>query len=125
MVGYYFDSYALIELTKGSENYKPYIHTEGIFTFLNLIECYHSWLSELGEEKANFYFSFFKKYCIPVVDEDIKNGVKLRMQMRNKNKFHKPSFADCIGYVVALRFGVKFLTGDNAFKNMENVEFVK
>ncbi|MBS3150934.1 type II toxin-antitoxin system VapC family toxin [Candidatus Woesearchaeota archaeon] len=125
MVGYYFDSYALIELTKGSENYKPYIYTEGIFTFLNLIECYHSWFSELGEEKANFYFSLFKKYCVPVVDDDIKKGVKLRIQMRNQDKFQKPSFADCIGYVIALRFGVKFLTGDNAFKNMENVEFVK
>ena len=125
MVGYYFDSYALIELIRGNENYKPYIHTEGIFTFLNLIECYHSWLYELGEEKANFYFSFFNKYCFPVMDDDIKNGVKLRIKMRNQNKFYKPSFVDCIGYIIALRFGVKFLTGDNAFKDMDNVEFVK
>ena len=125
MVGYYFDSYALIEITKGNENYKPYIHAEGIITVLNIIECYNSWLSELGEEKANFYFSFFKRYCVPILDEDIKNGARLRIQMRNKNKIYKPSFADCIGYITALRFGIKFLTGDNAFKNLDNVEFVK
>ena len=32
---------------------------------------------------------------------------------------------DCVGYVVAKRVGVKFLTGDREFKDMPNVEFVK
>ena len=35
------------------------------------------------------------------------------------------SYADCIGYVIARREGMKFLTGDAAFKRLENVEFVR
>ena len=37
----------------------------------------------------------------------------------------KLSFIDCIGYYLAKKNKAKFLTGDEKFKNMENVEFVK
>ena len=32
---------------------------------------------------------------------------------------------DCIGYIIAKRLGMKFLTGDKEFEGFENVEFVK
>ena len=35
------------------------------------------------------------------------------------------SYADGLGYEVAQRMEIKFLTGDEAFKGLENVEFVK
>jgi len=35
------------------------------------------------------------------------------------------SYADALGYEVAQRMGTKLLTGDEAFKGLENVEFVK
>jgi len=35
------------------------------------------------------------------------------------------SHADALGCEVAQRMGMKFLTGDEAFKGLENVEFVK
>jgi len=35
------------------------------------------------------------------------------------------SFADCIGYITALKLNAKFITGDYAFKGFENVEFVR
>src|SRR3989344_7234782 len=122
MVSYYFDSYAVIEITRGGESYKPYLSAEIVLTALNLIECYNSWLNELGEEKANNYFIIFKQYLVPILDEDIITGVKFRNYLRNRNKKYQPSFTDCIGYVIALRLGIKFLTGDNAFKGLENVE---
>ena len=125
MVAYFFDTYALIEIEKGNKNYKPYMKAEIITTKLNLIEFYNSLLVDFNEEVADRKFEVYVDNCVPVMDEDIKNGVKFRMQMRNKNKLYKPSFVDCIGYVIALRFAVKFLTGDNAFKDLDNVEFVK
>ena len=125
MVAYFFDTYALIEIEKGNKNYKPYMKAEIITTKLNLIEFYNSLLVDFNEEVADRKFEVYVDNCVLVMDEDIKNGVKFRMQMRNKNKLYKPSFVDCIGYVIALRFGVKFLTGDNAFKDLDNVEFVK
>ena len=125
MVAYFFDTYALIEIEKGNKDYKPYTKAEIITTKLNLIEFYNSLLVDFNQGVADRKFEVYVDNCVPVMDEDIKNGVKLRIQMRNKNKLYKSSFVDCIGYVLALRFGIKFLTGDNAFKDLDNVEFMK
>jgi hypothetical protein len=35
------------------------------------------------------------------------------------------SYVDALGYVIATKMKIKFLTGDNAFEGMENVEYVK
>ena len=40
-------------------------------------------------------------------------------------KYKKMSIPNVIGYIVAERYGVKFLTGDEGFRNFNNVEFVK
>ena len=41
------------------------------------------------------------------------------------NKKRKLSYVDCLGYILAGMNGAKFLTGDNQFKDLQNVEFVK
>jgi len=35
------------------------------------------------------------------------------------------NYVDAIGYSISFDSGIKFLTGDNEFKNLPNVEFVK
>lgn len=35
------------------------------------------------------------------------------------------SIPDVIGYIIAKRHGVPFLTGDSGFEGFDNVEFVK
>jgi len=35
------------------------------------------------------------------------------------------SMADCISYIQSKEVGVKFLTGDKEFEDLDNVEFVK
>ena len=35
------------------------------------------------------------------------------------------SYTDVVGYTLSRSLGFKFLTGDEAFRNLENVEFVK
>ena len=42
-----------------------------------------------------------------------------------KTTHRKLSIPDAIGYTVARRLNIKFLTGDKDFEGMENVEFVK
>ena len=46
---------------------------------------------------------------------------------QNKFKFKKEklSYIDCLGYEVAKKLKIKFLTGDEGFRDKENVEFVK
>ena len=56
-------------------------------------------------------------------DDDVKDGMKRRLELRKKKL--DLSYADAIGYAVSLRLMLMFLTGDDAFKNLEKVEFVK
>ncbi len=55
--------------------------------------------------------------------EDLVNASKLRLKARQEER--NLSLINCLGYVIARRLGIKFLTGDREFKGHENVEFVK
>ena len=59
-----------------------------------------------------------------MIDIDIAT-IKEANEFRLLNKSRKLSYADCIGYIIARRYGLKFLTGDKQFSDMPNVEFVK
>jgi uncharacterized protein len=119
---YFFDTYALYEIIIGSQNYSKYIQDIRIVTTrLNLIELHYRILRELGKEAADAKYDYFKKFIINISDEVIKNA----NEFRYKNKKKKLSYADCIGYTLARSRGMRFLTGDNAFKDMDGVEFVK
>ena len=117
----FFDSYALIEIIKGNENYKKYLNETPITTRFNLMEIYYYLLREKDEQKAEFYYNSYLPSCISVSDKVIKKAMKLKLKLKDK----KLSYADCIGYIFALELGLKFLTGDNEFKDLMNVEFVK
>ena len=115
---YFFDSYAIIEILKASENYRIYLDSEFITTKLNIFEVYYHLLKQ-SKEKADI---FLKKFILKTVDFDgvvIEEACKLKAEKKNL------SMADCIGYVVALKAGTRFLTGDGEFEHMKNVEFVR
>ena len=60
-------------------------------------------------------------FSIYLGDDTIFDAMKFRLKRKNQNL----SYADCIGYTLAGKHNLKFLTGDKEFKNMENVEFVQ
>lgn len=120
---YFYDTYALVEISKGNKNYLMFKDCGIVTTKLNLLELYSSLLRDFNEEKADFFYEFFSKFCVGVNDEIMKESVKFWILMRKQKK--KPSYIDCIGYVIAKRFNIKFLTGDEAFRSLPNVEFVK
>lgn len=121
MVRYFFDSYAIIEILKANPNYLKYSQHDVIITIFNLVEIYWSVLNDFGEEKANEIYDKFND-CVVLINEDvIKEAVKFRKENKRKNL----SYADCIGYIYALKNDLLFLTGDKEFEIMKNVEFVK
>lgn len=118
---FFFDSYAVIELINGNPNYKKYINSGILLTKLNLFEIYYSFLRDFGEKEAD---KFIEKYYPFIIDFDefiIKEAAKFKLQNRKRNL----SMTDCIGYIMAQKIEIKFLTGDREFENLENVEFVK
>ena len=120
-MNYFFDTYALIEIIKGSNQYQKYSEEKPLTTKLNLMELYYYLLRVSGEEKAEFYYNFYLPACISVSDEVTKKAMKLRLGLKNRDL----SYVDCIGYVLSLEFNIRFLTGDKQFENMENVEYIK
>ena len=120
---YFLDTYAIIEILEGNENYKNYVFDKKqvMFTIFNLMEAHFYFLKNYGKAKANGVYDELKSLVVSVDDSIIKdaNDFKLR------NLRARMSFTDCIGYVSALKLNAKFVTGDYAFKNFDNVEFVK
>jgi len=118
---YFFDSYAIMEILRGNPNYKKYENSQIILTKNNIFEIYSNVLRDSGEEEAN---KVFNKYYPYITDFDyvvLKNAAKLWVKYRGQNV----SMTDCIGYILAKKLDIKFLTGDKEFEYFENVEFVK
>lgn len=119
---FFYDTYALIEIIRGNENYKSYSKDVGIVTTgLNLMELYYRLYVLFGIETAEFYYQKYKIFAIDVDDTTLKKAMIFKAENKNKDL----SYADCIGYIFANEKKIKFLTGDKQFKNLSNVEFVK
>tara|TARA_Y100000034_G_scaffold31356_1_gene38363 strand:- start:1113 stop:1478 length:366 start_codon:yes stop_codon:yes gene_type:complete len=121
MSDYFFDSYAIIELLRGNPNYAMFVNEPVLLTVFNLVEIYWFALREYSEKDAEKIYEKYSQSVIELDDEILKEAIKFR----KKNKKMDLSYADCIGYIYALKNNLVFLTGDKEFKNMKNVEFVK
>lgn len=118
----FFDTYALIELGKSNPNYEPYSKDVVIFlNKLNLLEFSYYLLRGKRENEIEKIFQQYQRFSVNY-DEDI---LIKAAEMKFKFLKERLSFIDCIGYVLAKEHGALFLTGDEKFRNKENVEFVK
>ena len=117
---YLFDTYAIMEIIEGNKNYKGYLDSDVVinnFIFAEL--CYVLFRDK--DKKAKEHLSKYSKYIISVKPEWIEEAMQFRLKWKDRGV----SITDCIGYVMAKKIGIKFLTGDKEFEKMENVEFVK
>ncbi|MBI3190395.1 PIN domain-containing protein [archaeon] len=118
----FFDTYAFFEIIKGNQNYRRFSKDIAIMTTkLNLMDLYYGILITKGEQDADKYYDKLTKFAVDI-DNDI---IKEAMKFRAKNKDRNLSYADCIGYIIALKNNIKFLTGDEQFKDLQDAEFVK
>jgi predicted nucleic acid-binding protein len=115
------DTYILIEIYLGNENFLDYLKKEFVITDLTLAEFIGVLLRDYGEEDANFWFKKLESYSVSANKEILIEAVKFRY----KHKKTDISFFDAVGYIFALKNGYRFVTGDKEFKNLINVEFKK
>jgi len=121
MSDYFFDSYAIMEILRGNSNYAVYVNEPVILTMFNLVEIYWFALREYSEKDAEQIYEKYSQSVIELDDKVLKEAIKFR----KKNKKRDLSYADCIGYIYAIKNNLVFLTGDKEFSGMNNVEFVK
>lgn len=120
---FFYDSYAVLAYISGHPCYPTYFEeNDGFLTKLNLLEVYYRTLEVHGEEAASQVLKSFSKYAIEFGSSDVEGSMKLRLKLKKKRR--DLSYADALGYYLAIKAGVKFLTGDKEFKDLESVEFV-
>mgnify|MGYP001599533436 CR=1 FL=1 len=118
---YFFDSYALVELIKNKPSFDKFKNAIIITSALNIAETHFVLLSVLSESKAN---EAIKNMDITLIEPD-KDIAIAASSFRYHNKKMRLSYADCLGYCMAQAKNLMFVTGDEAFKEMKGVEFVK
>lgn len=118
---YFFDTYAVIAILKGNPAYAPYVKKTAIITQLNAFEIFYNVLRDFDEQTArrvvDKYYPSLVGFSRDIVEE--------ASAFRYANKKKKLSITDCIGYIIAQRLKIKFLTGDKEFEHLTGVEFVK
>ena len=118
---FFYDTYAIMSLIEGNENYGKYKNSIITTSILNLAELYHIFLRSHGKQTADYWA---KKLNFNFIEID-KDSIIRAVEFRFDNKKEDLSLTDCIGYILALKNNLKFLTGDSKFKNKKNVEFAK
>jgi len=120
---FFYDSYAVLAYLSDNPKYRSYFEeNDGFLTKLNLIEIYYRTLEIHGLRAASHVVNVFAKYVVDFGIADIEGSMKLRLKLKRNG--YDVSYADALGYFIALKSKVKFLTGDKWFKGLEGVEFV-
>ena len=117
---YVYDTYALLEILNNNKNYAFYLDKNPIINDFIFAEFCYKLIRERvsnAEDKLN--------EVIPALVDVEPEIIKEAMKFRSEHKINNLSMTDCISYIMAKNLGIKFLTGDKEFENLENVEFVK
>ncbi len=118
---YFFDTYAVIEILKGNSKYEKYKECRAIISVFNLAELHLHINRIFGEKIADNVLEEYSKCVTNFELDDVKETTRLKIKYAKR----KISIPDSMGYVISKRLGIKFLTGDEKFKDLENVEYVK
>jgi len=125
MERYYADTYALVAIIKGDKNCSAYTDKILVTTEFNLLELAYALTRDFGAEKARRVLKIIREdlEIIQPTDEDYINAALLRQKVKREGK--NLSLIDCLGYVIAERLNIPFLTGDREFRDLENVKYVE
>ena len=122
MTRYFYDSYAVLAYLSDDLNYRNYFEENtGVLTKVNLMEICYKILTVHGVRAAKRVLDAFSKYQIDFNLSDIIGSMKLRSTLKGRGL--DVSYADALGYYLASKMRIKFLTGDKVFRGLANVEF--
>ncbi len=115
------DTYALVEIHNGNPKVSDLLNEEAAITDITMAEFYGYLYRKHNAATADYWHRKLSFICKNVSRETLIKATRFRIDRKEQNL----SFFDCVGYVFAAEKGMKFVTGDKAFKQMDGVEFVK
>lgn len=116
---YFFDTYALFEIIRGNPAYVRYKDSAALITIFNLAELNYGLKKETSKLVADSITDKYSSLLVNVSLDELKEAMNMKI---GDKKFSIP---DAVGYTVAKKHSVRFLTGDESFRKLPNVEFVK
>jgi predicted nucleic acid-binding protein len=121
----FYDSYAVLAYISGERAFAKYFDEQsaGALTKLNLIEIYLRAARLHGHKAARQIIDRFSRYVIDFDTDDIAGSMKLREELMKKRM--DISYVDALGYYLAKKMQIPFLTGDKQFRELDGVKFVK
>jgi predicted nucleic acid-binding protein len=124
LADYFADSYAFVAHLEGNERYNRIFRTKILVTTaLNVLEIYSTLLRRIDSREAKQLASAFLRCVVPVPEESVLVAGEFRRAMRSRRR--DCSYIDSWGYAAAKHLKIPFLTGDPAFRGIENVSFVR
>ncbi|MEK6849644.1 MAG: PIN domain-containing protein [Nanoarchaeota archaeon] len=118
---YFYDTYALFGLVRASPNYAALKDARLATSYMNLYELYYMMCQGGERELAAAVF----QECLAGAFQPEPETIKLAAEFRLKHTKRKLSYIDCLGYALAQELRLPFLTGDEGFRGLPNVKFVK
>ncbi len=94
---YFFDTYAIIEIIKGNQNYQKYKDAAAAITIFNIVELHYALLREYSSVIADAFAGKYSEFQVEIDFEIIKTANTLKLQHRKRDL----SAADVIGYATA------------------------
>jgi len=119
--GFFLDTFAMVEILEGNANYEEYLDEALATGWLQLYELHFVKLRSSEAETARKAIGTFRPFRLQVEEDDIVAASRFKLQHRRR----KLSYADALGHQMAARRGMRFLTGDRAFRDIDGVEFVR
>lgn len=124
MVTFFADTYAIVELLKGSPAYRQYKTAVLVTTEFNLCEFAYAVTRDYPDtaEEICSQVRHSMRLFRPGEREYLRAAAMWRTYLQDGRKF---SLIDCVGYSVAELLTIPFLTGDREFEDLPGVEYVK
>ena len=125
MTRLFADTYALVEILKGNPAYEKISDEELVALEFNIFELAYALYRDFGRTHASGMLPILRSKIeiFNPGDLDYLNASEFRM-CSNKN-CKKLSLIDSLGYACSKRLNIRFLTGDQEFEDVENVEYIK
>ena len=116
---FFLDTYAIFEINNGNQKYERFKGAKTATTIFNIAELNYGLKKEKSIDYSDEITKEYESIVVSVTGDDVRKAMTFRLKHKDM------SIPDAIGYTVAQRLGVLFLTGDDDLKELPHVEFVK
>lgn len=124
MADYLADSYALVAHLKDAPPYRPYFDEADLaITSMHLVEVGYWLIKEDREAEMNDALGALHPLVVDPPARVAHEAARFRRSMVRSGA--DCSYVDAWGYATAQWLGIPFLTGDDDFRKVPGVEFVK